>query len=295
MDSFIYSALPYYLGAGLFVFFMVMLIITGSMFGRQKNTPASPNEYLPDRLVFYAVQFTKKLKVMALITFSGFLVILPTAIAYFIGREYLDEKAWIPAVTALAIGLAIMVLIGRMPFRFKESSLVIDERKATVKYTDADNDDKVFYISDYDHYRRGSRNIAPSLVFKGAEGEEILSLHFLCANDAVTVGKMVEFIKQNGRVPVVQQVASKQEAQQRIAEQYKPEKTHVQQSPAELVNDTRKYGKYLEEVYAGLPDDQKARYKELVKQGNKMAAIKECREYTGEGLRIAKDLIDRYF
>ena len=54
---------------------------------------------------------------------------------------------------------------------------------------------------------------------------------------------MVEFIKKTGRVPVVQQVASKQEAQQKIADQ----------------------------------------------------AIKEAREYTGEGLRIAKDLVDRYF
>ena len=34
---------------------------------------------------------------------------------------------------------------------------------------------------------------------------------------------------------------------------------------------------------------------ELVRQGGKIEAIKEAREYTGEGLRIAKDLVDRYF
>lgn len=295
MDYFVFYVLPYYLGAGLFAFYMVMLIITGSMFGRQKNTPSSPNEYLSDRLVFYASGFTKKLKVMALITFSGFLVILPTAIAYGIGKVYLGDQAWIPAVIAFVIGIALMILIGRMPFQYKEASLVIDERKVTVKYTDVDNDDKVFYIADYDHYRRGSRNIAPSLVFRGNGGEEILSLHFIRINDAVTVGKMVEFIKQNGRVPVIQQVASKQEAQQHIAEQQKAEVTHIKQAPVELINDERKYKKYIAEVYEALPEDQKARYAELVKQGNKVMAIKECREYTGEGLRIAKDLIDRYF
>lgn len=92
-SNYLQEVLPYYLGTGLSIFFFVFFIITASMFARQKNSTSKPNEYLSDRLVFYPCGYTKKLKVMALITFFGFLVLLPTAIAYGIGRVYLDERA----------------------------------------------------------------------------------------------------------------------------------------------------------------------------------------------------------
>ena len=277
------------------VVFFVLLIVTGAMFARQKNTTSKPNEYLSDRLVFYSCGYTKKLKVIALITFSGYLVILPTAIAYGIGRVYLDDKAWIAAMIAFGIGVLIMILIGRQPFCFKESCLIIDEQKVTVKYKDGEKEDKVCYVSQYDHYCVETRNRPARLVFAGYEGEEILSLHFLRSNDAVTAGKMVEFIKKNGRVPVVQQVASKQEAQQRIAEQRQKDVEAFAQAQQELVNDGPRYKAYLENVLAKLPDTEKEKISELVRQGRKIEAIKEAREYTGEGLRIAKDLVERYF
>ena len=287
--------LAYVLGTVLSVTFFAMLIITGVMFARQKNTTSKPNEYLADRLVFYPCGYTKKLKVIAMITFSGYLVILPTAIAYGVGRAYLEDRAWIAALIAFGIGLLIMFLIGRQPFCFKESCLIIDEQKVTVKYKDGEKEDKVCYVSQYDHYSRETRNLPPKLIFAGYEGEEILSLHFLRSNDAVTAGKMVEFIKKTGRVPVVQQVASKQEAQQKIAEQGRKEVEALAQAQQELVNDAPRYKSYLEKVLDKIPDAEREKIAGLVRQGRKIEAIKEAREYTGEGLRIAKDLVDRYF
>ena len=287
--------LAYVLGTVLSVTFFALLIITGAMFARQKNTTSKPNEYLADRLVFYSCGYTKKLKVIAMITFSGYLVILPTAIAYGVGRAYLGDRAWIAALIAFGIGLLIMFLIGRQPFCFKESCLIIDEQKVTVKYKDGEKEDKVCYVSQYDHYSRETRNLPPKLIFAGYEGEEILSLHFLRSNDAVTAGKMVEFIKKNGRVPVVQQVASKQEALQKIADQGRKEVEALAQAQQELVNDAPRYKSYLEKVLDKIPDAEREKIAELVRQGRKIEAIKEAREYTGEGLRIAKDLVDRYF
>lgn len=287
--------LAYVLGTVLSVTFFALLIITGAMFARQKNTTSKPNEYLADRLVFYPCGYTKKLKVIAMITFSGYLVILPTAIAYGVGRAYLEDRAWIAALIAFGIGLLIMFLIGRQPFCFKESCLIIDEQKVTVKYKDGEKEDKICYVSQYDHYSRETRNLPPKLIFAGYEGEEILSLHFLRSNDAVTAGKMVEFIKKTGRVPVVQQVASKQEAQQKIAEQGRNEVEALAQAQQELVNDAPRYKSYLEKVLDKIPDAEREKIAELVRQGRKIEAIKEAREYTGEGLRIAKDLVDRYF
>ena len=143
--------LAYVLGTVLSVTFFALLIITGAMFARQKNTTSKPNEYLADRLVFYPCGYTKKLKVIAMITFSGYLVILPTAIAYGVGRAYLEDRAWIAALIAFGIGLLIMFLIGRQPFCFKESCLIIDEQKVTVKYKDGEKEDKICYVSQYDH------------------------------------------------------------------------------------------------------------------------------------------------
>lgn len=287
--------LAYVLGTVLSVNFFALLIITGAMFARQKKTTSKPNEYLADRLVFYSCGYTKKLKVIAMITFSGYLVILPTAIAYGVGRVYLGDRAWIAALIAFGIGLLIMFLIGRQPFCFKESCLIIDEQKVTVKYKDGEKEDKICYVSQYDHYSRETRNLPPKLIFAGYEGEEILSLHFLRSNDAVTAGKMVEFIKKNGRVPVVQQVASKQEAQQKIAEQYQKDVEVFAKEQQELVNDAPRYKSYLEKVLDKIPDAEREKIAGLVRQGRKIEAIKEAREYTGEGLRIAKDLVDRYF
>lgn len=287
--------LAYVLGTVLSVTFFALLIITGAMFARQKKTTSKPNEYLADRLVFYSCGYTKKLKVIAMITFSGYLVILPTAIAYGVGRVYLGDRAWIAALIAFGIGLLIMFLIGRQPFCFKESCLIIDEQKVTVKYKNGEKEDKVCYVSQYDHYSRETRNLPPKLIFAGYEGEEILSLHFLRSNDAVTAGKMVEFIKKTGRVPVVQQVASKQEAQQKIAERYQKDVEVLAKEQQELVNDAPRYKSYLEKVLDKIPDAEREKIAELVRQGRKIEAIKEAREYTGEGLRIAKDLVDRYF
>ena len=295
MSNFVNGALPYYAGTALSAFFFVMLIVTGSMFARQKNSTTKPNEYLSDRLVFYPCGYTKKLKVNALITFTGFLVILPTAIAYGIGWALLDDKAWIPAAVTFAVFFFILILIARKPFRHKESCLVIDLNKVTVRYTDDELEDKVFYVANYDHFRGATKYVAPCLVFNGYEGEEELSLHFLRLNDAATAGQMIEFIKRNGRMPVIQQVSSKQEAQQRIAEQHKSDAAAFARAQQELTDDEPRYKAYLEGVLFKIPEDKKERFALLVKQNQKLQAIKECREFTGEGLKIAKDLIERYF
>ena len=294
-NPYFFEVLPYYVGTALTIFFFVFLIITASMFARQKSSTSRPNEYLSDRLVFYPCGYTKKLKVVALITFFGFFVVLPTAIAYGIGYACLDDRAWIPGLIAFGIGLLILIIIGSRPFCFKESCLVIDDQKVTVKYKDGEMEDKVFYISKYDHFRRETKYVASMLVFNGYEGDEELSLHFLRSNDAVTVGTMVDFIKKNGRVPVVAQVASKQEAQQRIAEQYKAEVDAFAQAQQELFNDVPRYNAYLENVFSKLPEEKRSQITELMRRNRKIEAIKEAREYTGEGLKIAKDLVEKYF
>lgn len=295
MNKYTLEVLPYYLCAALSIFFFVFLIITASMFARQKSSTYKPNEYLSNRLVFYTGGYTKKLKVCAMITFFGFLVLLPTAIAYGIGWVCLDDRGWIPAAVTFGIAFVILIIIGTRPFSYKESCLVIDEQKVTVKYKDGEMEDKVFYVSKYDHFIPETKYVAARLVFNGYEGDEELSLHFLRRTDTVTVATMIDFIKKNGRMPVVQQVASKQEAQRLIAEQHKTDTASFAQAQQELYNDGPRFKAYLENVLAKMPEGKKDQVTQLVRQNRKLEAIKEVREYTGEGLYIAKELVERYF
>ena len=243
------------------------------MFARQKNSTEKPNRYLSDRIILYPSGYTKKLKVMALITFTGYLVLLPSVIAYGIGYATMKEREWIPAAVTFVIAFIIWIIIATKPFTHRESCLIIDEQKVTVKYKDSAEEDKVFYISRYANDTRETKYVAKMLVFEGVEGKEELSLHFLRSADAAAAATFVDFIKKNGRMPVVQQVASKQE----------------------LINDGPRYRAYLEKVYAKIPDAEREKIADLMRQNRKIEAVKEAREFTGEGLRIAKDLVDTFF
>ena len=100
-------------------------------------------------------------------------------------------------------------------------------------------------------------------------------------------------------MPVIQQVGSKQEAQrlaeQRFAEQRKADNEKFVSEMEALVNDGPRYKAYLENVYSKIPEGKRKQITELMQQNRKIEAIKEAREYTGEGLRIAKDLVERFF
>ena len=45
-DNYLMEVLPYNTAAALITFYFVFLIITASMFARQKNSTEKPNEYL---------------------------------------------------------------------------------------------------------------------------------------------------------------------------------------------------------------------------------------------------------
>ena len=48
-------------------------------------------------------------------------------------------------------------------------------------------------------------------------------------------------------------------------------------------------------MFNKLPEAERTGIAELMSQGRKIEAVKEVREYTGEGLRIAKDIVEKYF
>ncbi len=293
MNSFYILLLP--LGGILFWGYVAILIRTGLMLGRARNTTIRPNEFGPERIVFYPCAIDGKFKTSAMISLSGFIILLPCAIAAYVGFLFLDERVWMPIAITAAVGIVIMVLIGRLPFRYREACLIIDDLRVTVKYNDIGKNDKVYYISRYDRSLPETKYLAMRMVFRNFEGGiEELYLNFLRTNDAMTAVKMVEFIVQNGRMPVVQQVASAGQIPARQSAASRNTQPAASNALPEYKADEGKYRAYLEQVLAKIPIDERRKITELSRSTGKLEAIKECREFTHEGLRVAKDLVERY-
>lgn len=62
----------------------------------------------------------------------------------------------------------------------------------------------------------------------------------------------------------------------------------------EIYKDAEKYAAYLEDILAKIPEDKKNEIISLVHDNRKLEAISECRKLTGEGLKVAKDLVEVY-
>ena len=62
----------------------------------------------------------------------------------------------------------------------------------------------------------------------------------------------------------------------------------------ELYNDAEKYASYLEGVLAKIPEDKKNEIITLVRENKKIEAVSLCKNTTGEGLKVAKDLVEKY-
>ena len=83
-------------------------------------------------------------------------------------------------------------------------------------------------------------------------------------------------------------------AEQRQAQRQADNEAFIREQQ-ELINDGPRYRAYLEKVYAKIPDAEREKIADLMRQNRKIEAVKEAREFTGEGLRIAKDLVETFF
>ncbi len=285
----------YILGLLLVIAYIAIFMATLVLWVVQRTTPVKPNEFYTDHQVFYPCGHTKKFKVLALITIAGFVIGIPTFLGALIGDLAMGNKV-VPAAIAFAVGVVLMVLIGRLPFRHGEESLTIDAQRLTIKYLDPSKDNAVYYVSRYVRFMPETKHVAARLIFDGGDGEEEMSLHFLRGTDAVTVAKMVDFIKRNGRIPVVQNVQHAP-TQQQFVERRKAEAEVKKAASAqnELVNDYRRYPRYLEDVLTSkLTYEKRMKYSDMIQNGEKNEAVRDCQRTCGEGLRIVVDLVERY-
>ena len=278
-------ATAYIFGFVLVIGYIVIALATLALWTSQKSSTTKPNEFYTDHQVYYPCGYTKRFKVLAMITIAGFVIGFFTIPAAVIGSIVWDNP-WGLVIVALIISLVIIILVGRLPFRHGEECLIIDSQQVRVKYEDDSKDDKVFYISQYQRFIPPTRNVAVRLIF-----DEELYLGFLRRNDAITVTKMIDFIKRNGRFPIVQN-AVPAPGNEKFVERRKSVAAPASVTPPQ---DNAPHDKaYLEGILNRTPLEKRIHYIEMIASGQKNEAIREFRFDCGEGLRAVVDVAEKY-
>ena len=112
-----------------------------------------------------------------------------------------------------------------------------------------------------------------------------VNLSFLCWEDRNAVLQDVTLLRKTGKLTATT-VTKEAEAWKKANQQFMEEKQ-------KLYADTKRYEAYLkEESSKRLSSSQKQDLVRMIQLGDKMNAIKRCREWTGLGLKEAKDVVD---
>lgn len=178
------------------------------------------------------------------------------------------------AIGSLTIGLILIFL----PFERKVKRVIVDAKGVTIEYRYGAS---VSY-SPQQYVKCEKRH----LVFQDAGGaQRPVSFRFLCMDDRYAVGEDLNALKQTGKFPAA---AKLEEAQKKADQQFHEEKQR-------LYANTKRYAAYLQkEAAERLTGLQMQELVRMIKSGDKMNAIKRCREWTGLGLKEAKDMVDQY-
>ena len=127
-----------------------------------------------------------------------------------------------------------------------------------------------------------------SLYFEDPSGiRKTVKLRRLCREDRYAVIQDLNMLKQTGRL-TASAATNAEEERRKANQQFLEEKQ-------KLYADTKRYEAYLkEEASKRLSTSQKQDLVRMLQSGDKMNAIKQCREWTGLGLKEAKDVVDQY-
>ena len=126
-----------------------------------------------------------------------------------------------------------------------------------------------------------------SLYFEDPSGvRKTVKLRRWCREDRFAIVQDLNMLKQTGKLTGA--TATKADEERRMANQ------RFLEEKQKLYADTKRYEAYLkEEASKRLSSSQKQDLVRMLQSGDKMNAIKQCREWTGLGLKEAKDVVDR--
>ena len=218
--------------------------------------------------------------------FKGHMYILPSLTLGLFLPTAIDN----PYVNIAFLSLCLIPIIPIRIFMWRsEKCIIIDTVKVTVKHTNKTKKDKVYLISDFVSYSDKTKDSETKILFNG---NREIDLGFLKIEDAIRVSRCVKTVYEEGQLP---DYYANQKALKVLAvsiRQLDEERKSGGNAHSAPDMSEAEYQKHLEEVFDSIPSDKMEYFIELVKDNRKLEAIHECRVFTGEGLRVAKDLIE---
>ena len=248
----------------LFYYFLFRLIFL--------RKPSKPREIRPVEHVYYPLLiYIPVLKIVI-----GYIVFIIAFVSFQLWHRGYWEKGWNAVIVCLTCGMFVSLLPGGKKVKcviVNAGGMTLEYRKgSTVRYEPKhyiSSDGKCLYFVDENGTRR------------------TVKLRFLCREDRNAIAQDLNLLKQTGKLTAG--VATSPEEARRLANlQFLEEKQ-------KLYADTARYEKYLkEEADKRLSSSQKQDLVHMIQMGDKMNAIKRCREWTGLGLREAKDMVEQH-
>lgn len=262
---------------GLFFYYLIFWLIF-------RSKPRRPKEILTDKHIYYPVRFT----------FHGGkffcqFITYAVAVASFETGMMTNGDTY---KTVAAFSILLCILFTILPFQKKVDRVVADGSGVTIQYRRGDSIS--FPARGYAGYRQ------KQLIFLDENGsEKTVPFPFLCRDDLMALAHDLDLLKRSGELQGAHkpQGTVKSEVQTRANQMGNGRSAALDkkfaQEKQKLYEDEKRYGAYLKDAYAKLQAQQQQELERLLQNREKIMAIKLCREWTGLGLKEAKDMMDQ--
>ena len=237
-----------------------------------QQKPVKPKEIRENEHIYYPFRFYVPMAKL-ICEYIG-LVLIMVSLQLWLREDWAVGRD----VGIVCIAYALVVLF--VPFEKKVNRVIVNNEGITLECYKG----VPFHYSP-DQYEGGE---GKNLYFSGPEGKcKTEKLHFLCREDREAVVQDMNKLKKDGRLT--------EERFSTVQELREIENRQFQEEKQKLYADTGRYEAYLkEEASKRLTTSQKRELVSRIQAGDMMGAIKQCREWTGLGLKEAKDMVEQY-
>ena len=271
MSQIILHGMTGFIPAVLFYSVIVMAIIRAK--GGVEN--AKPTEFYPNKHIYHPRRVFTYYKVVGYVATAIFLCSALPFIMMYILFNIIDSMAVPIAALMFFAGVILSVKIIKRPDGSVMESLTVDSSTLTVRYRGGGT--ATYMCRNYAGYNNAGATAAV-FIFRDESGVETeLRVGGLPAWDMNTLREDLERVKQTGNIAGIKK---------------QPVGAAVTQNSG--YDDPQLYAAYLKQEAAKLSAEQKSQLLMLIEAGDKLNAIKYCREWTGIGLKMAKDIVDSY-
>ncbi|MCR5119525.1 MAG: hypothetical protein K6B44_07905 [Lachnospiraceae bacterium] len=272
-----------FIPAVLFYSVIVMFIIRA--IGGSEN--ARPADFYPNKHVYHPQRvFTYYKVVIYVATAISLCFVLPYVVMYIMFYVLYPLAFPVAALTFIA-GVVITIKLIKRPDPSVMVVLTVDSSAVTATYRGGGT--ATYACRNYAGYKNPGA-AATIFVFRneyGAESE--LRVTGLPAGDLNMLRDDLDRVRQTGNIAVIKPAVAKPNAAVPVTQNVG---ATVTQNTG--YDNPRLYAEYLKEEAAKLSAEQRLELVNMIEAGDKLNAIKCCREWTNLGLKMAKDIVDSY-